>query len=377
MAFARDFIWAHDIGVIESASELLAIHEEWDALVARAGASAFQGHAFVAAAAATLLDARDRLLIVTARQHRALVAALPLVVRREAGLRIGRILGTPYAQYDDALVDLDHMQALDAILGLLVDRSDLDVLLFRRVRDDRPLSSTLRRIARRQAGDLAPGIDLSPYRDFAAFVATRSGKKRQNIRRGRRELEAAGLVSFEVHHGAAAIPGIETAIALKRRWLAETGRASIALADPRVVPFLANVARAAKDGVAVSILAVDGRPAAIEIGLFSNRRYLAFLGAIAPEFAGAGPGTVQMAETIAWCFKQGYTSYDLLPPADAYKARWTDATAPVADYGLPLSLRGTLWLDLWQARLRPALKQAYERAPAPLRRVLSPVVTRS
>jgi CelD/BcsL family acetyltransferase involved in cellulose biosynthesis len=375
--FARDLSWAYSLGVVECESALRALREEWDSLATRAGVTAFQHHAFVSTAAATLLDARDRLLVVTARERGALVAALPLVVRREAGLRIGRVLGTPYAQYDDAIVDPRHTQALDAILGLLIERADLDVLFFRRVRDDRPLSSTLRRIARRQAGDAAPAIELTPHRDIAGFLATRSGKKRQNIRRGRKELEAIGTVSFEVLRGAAAISGIETAITLKRRWLADTGRASAALADPRVVPFLSGLTRASQEAVAVSVLSVDGRPAAMEIGFLANRRYLAFLGAVAPEFAEAGPGTIQMAETIAWCIAQGHSTYDLLPPSDAYKTRWTDTTVPVFDYGLPLGLRGILWLDLWQAKLRPALKRAYERAPVALRRVLAPIATRS
>lgn len=68
--------------------------------------------------------------------------------------------------------------------------------------------------------------------------------------------------------------------------------------------------------------------------------------------------------------------YDLLPPDDEYKARWTTSKVAVRDYGLPLTIAGTLWLDLWQGRLRPAAKRAFERLPAGLRKIVAPMASK-
>jgi CelD/BcsL family acetyltransferase involved in cellulose biosynthesis len=337
--------------------------------LADAAGAAFDTPAFADAAAATLLRDGDRLLVASARDGARIVGLMTLVVRREAGARVARLLGHPYRQYDGALAAADAPDAPRVLLEGLRD-AGVDVLVLRRVREDDP-SAPFLAAAERSADEEAPSVDLSGFPDLPAYVARLPPGLRQDIRRGRRKLAAEGAVAFAVHAGRAAVPHVSKALELKRGWLASRGFVSAALRDVDAEAFLARATETDPSRVVVSVLSAGERAAAIEIGFLAGRRYLSFLGALDPVFASASPGTVQMAETIGWCIARGLDAYDLLAPADAYKTRWANGSRRVADHGLAFTWRGRLWLDLWQTGLRPRLKSLYVSTPPALRRALA------
>jgi CelD/BcsL family acetyltransferase involved in cellulose biosynthesis len=84
-----------------------------------------------------------------------------------------------------------------------------------------------------------------------------------------------------------------------------------------------------------------------------------------------------MLRTIAWCFAQGFTRYDLLAPADDYKRQWarTDTGVALDDYAIALTSVGRgiagvrrhvrpLARDLY-LRLRPEIRVAGGRYGVP------------
>ena len=61
----------------------------------------------------------------------------------------------------------------------------------------------------------------------------------------------------------------------------------------------------------------------------------------------------------------------MLPPAGRHKKDWCRDAMGVADYALPLTSAGRLYAEIYQEKVRPALKRAFERLPTPLRSLVA------
>src|SRR5690606_27878973 len=146
-------------------------------------------------------------------------------------------------------------------------------------------------------------------------------EKARELRRRRRRLAEQGDVAFRILRGDHVAEALHAALARKRAWLAGRGLSSAVVRDADWGHRLYKLSAAPRGAIrlAAAQLEVDGKPVAHEIAIEDGRRWCAFLGATDPAFARAGPGHVQMDETVAWCAAQGYAEYDLLAPADDYK----------------------------------------------------------
>ena len=63
-----------------------------------------------------------------------------------------------------------------------------------------------------------------------------------------------------------------------------------------------------------------------------------------------------------------------MPPKVDYKMTWTDMTRRVDTFAAPFTIRGRLVLDLWLARLDPALRKVSHRLPPAIRRRLATLI---
>lgn len=295
---------------------------------------------------------------------------LPLRIERSLGICQAVPLAAPLGQYapePPCPVDADTLRRLGEWL-----RADhgCDLLLLRRVRQTSPLATLLETEgAVVSQADEALFIDLIAFGSFAGYEKSFSSKKRANRRRDLRRLEDEGVVSFEVLPGHEAGDALRTAIEWKRAWLDDVGIASPIIHDRGWCDALIDCA-AAGNGHA-SILALDGRPVAVELGFDEAGSYAAYLGAFDPAFGRLSVGQEQMRRTIGWCFAQGYARYDLLPPSDDYKRHWCRGGTgiAVADYALPLSMAGRA-ASFAHGRLRPLARRLVHSTPAPMRRLL-------
>jgi CelD/BcsL family acetyltransferase involved in cellulose biosynthesis len=360
--------------VVEGSSGLSGLEDDWRALAAAAqGGAPFLSFAF-AVAAAHYHEARgERVLAATIAQSGRLVCALPVAVFRRSGVRVAALLGDPFAQYGDVLLAREAAPRLcELALRELARAVDVDVFEFRRVRDDSALATALRRFARPAGAVLeAPFLDLGEGLSVDELLLAIGGAKQRRERaRSRRRLAEGGAVGFEVRRGAEALEWLREAVEMKRGWLAAAGHASPVIDDPEFAIAFARAAEDPSDGAAVAATRLDvaGRPAAYEIGLVHGRRYHAFLGVVAGDFAAASPGKILMEETFRWCEAEGLQAIDLLPPADHYKRLWSNGTVPVRDYVRSASLAGSLYAGLWLETLRPRLRAALGRLPGPVRR---------
>jgi len=205
-----------------------------------------------------------------------------------------------------------------------------------------------------------------------------SSSRRKSLRRHRRRLADQGalrLVRERSAEGRARTT--REAIALKRAWLADRGLRNPALASDWLADTL-TAALTDPDGAApyeVFRLTVDGRTAAIEVGLIDGLTYRSYLGAYAPEFADHGPGKLLTADVARWCRAQGLAAYDLLPPVTDFKRSWCDGRREMSRAVVPLRHRARLVLPLIRSG-RGRLKQAYHALSEPQRAWLNAAADR-
>jgi CelD/BcsL family acetyltransferase involved in cellulose biosynthesis len=350
---------AGEAEVYSGANALEAATAEWRAIEREASpATPFQTLAFAEAALPAHLAHGHTPHLIVVRDHGTPVAILPLVAAAMAGSRVLRFLGDPLTQYGDAIVsrgctDAHLARALAAAATL-----GADAALFRKVRSDAKIAPLLSRRAQIARVEEAPYVDLR--RD-----AGLNSRNARELRRSRRRLADHGELKLVITRGAEALNCVRAALDLKRGWLEARGFTSSVIGDEHWEAALFALAEARDRTLACARLEAGGKLAGIEVALLHGKRWHAFLGAIAPEFAKCGPGQVQMADTIAHARAEGFAAYDLLAPADPFKRVIATGAISVCDYALPFSLQGQLAARA--LRFAPQAKLLLAKLPSPLR----------
>lgn len=357
-----------EVQIISGYEPLLALEPVWADVAARGGgAGAFEPFALVREAAAMDMRAGGEPMVAAVLRDGVPVTLLPLRRERMIGVRTAVPLVAPLAQYADTIgLPLSPADMPDFCAAL--SRHGLDVLIFRKVREDGGLYDALSYYGHPQnAHERALFIDLDGYRTFDAYDASFSGATRRNRRQRKQKLESQrGALSFSILRGAEALPAFELALDWKRQWLAQRGTSSAVFDGGPWEGLLRSTV--ASGAAIVSVLAAGGVPAAVEIGYEDRASYLSYLGAFDPELSSFSPGQEQMLRTIAWCFARGFARYDLLAPADDYKLQWTRTGTGVAinDYALPLTHVGRGAAEL-RRHVRPLARDVYLRLSPEMR----------
>lgn len=320
---------------------------------------------------------KQSICIVTVRNQSQLVLVLPLVIPQQGPLRIAQWLGMPLAQYGDVLIDpeCDQPHVLEKALETLVRVHKIDGLNLQRMRADaRCLQSALIAEHVSDANVSAPYIDMQALKDFDGFQASMKTKRKKSRRRRRRRLEEIGTLSFEVAEGGPRAGELMAeALEFKREWMEKHGLVSAAFAQRATRQCLIDMAKG-HDGRcdwALTATLLDGKPIAIEAGIIAAGWYHSYLGTYHPDYAQYGVGNVQLEDTIAWAFEQGFVGYDMLAPSDDYKLEWAEESLNILQATLPMTMKGRLYLSLWSKRMRPALKELFLKLPTGLRQKLA------
>jgi CelD/BcsL family acetyltransferase involved in cellulose biosynthesis len=354
----------------------------WLALTRRMGRPAiFQSPDFLAIWAASFAAgaAARRLRTIVVRRAGVPVLIWPLVVGRRGPVRLAWGAGAPVGQYDGLLLDpaADAPQVLQAAYDALLGSAGIDLIRLDRVRGDSPLQPFLA-----ERGEAVGETDFAPYADlpaagFDAFMAGVKPRVQQHQRRRTRLLEEIGECRFAVADEPRIVAAwLNEAIALKRRWLVDTGRLSNAFVERLTTECLLALA----DGLCrpdspTPMLAarfeVGGQGAAIGAGFVDSGTYHAYIGAFHPDFTRFGPGNLLTERMIAWCCARGLKRYDMLAPRARSKSEWQTGEVPVTDFALPLTASGRRYAEIIERRLKPALRGAFYTLPLPVRSALA------
>lgn len=365
---------------LSSLAEMEAIADAWKALERRCavGLTYFQSYSWCQNWVATFCgdDRGHRMRIETAWQGAALVAVWPLMTVSAGGLRIVRNLGEPHSQYCGLLCDPDRFGDGEAkwLLARVIGRQDCDVAVFEALPERSPLTPLLR--GRAKVSGYANSsclLDLSSF-DSANHYAAQLGQGRQRRRvRRRRRLERLGTLDFRViwPDDPQFAELVRLCVAMKRKWLTETGRFSAGFSMAGLDSFLAGLDGdgEAREGACLSVLKAGEQIVALELGFIQDRHYYSYLGSFDWELRDLSPGKVQMELTVGWLIDNRAATYDLLGnPAD-YKQSWSNRAITLDAFVLPFTWKGHIYAQVWLAVLRPAAKRMLNVLPDIVRRI--------
>ena len=364
--------------LINDRSAFDALEPEWNDLFRRAGRDThlFQtfnwnwhwANHYLAAAAGE--RERRSLAVVTVRRHGRLAMVWPLMAERVAGLKVLRWMGEPVSQYGDVLAETaaDTPELMRLVWNFITRTLGADAIFLRKVRADALVASLLNEQGLiNTAVAEAPCLDLASAAGFAAYEeAHYSAKARKNRRRHMRRLAERGPVQILRHRGGPeARAAAMEAVALKSKWIKETNRVSLALADERLAAFFGAVAEGCgrPAGCEVSMLKSSGETVAIAVDISCGARRAAHIIVHNPRLDGFGPGMLLLQERLRVAAGEGVATFDLLAPAYAYKLDWADASVAVGDYALGISLSGRIFARVYLGFLRERIKVAAEARP--------------
>jgi CelD/BcsL family acetyltransferase involved in cellulose biosynthesis len=320
--------------------------------------------------------------VTVAREDGRLVAALPLVVRRRAGLRVASFMGEHAAVLPDLLLAEGADPSLGPQLAWLAPEH-CDVVDFHglpagsRIAEAFPTRlSLIERIE-------APVLDISAGWDEVYRTKTNSKKRNLHKRRRRQLGELGEVTAITARELPELEPALEEAFRLHAaRW---NGRPDgSCFATPAGQRFNRSVLRrlAALDVARITLLQLDGRAIAFHYWFaMAGCMYVHRL-AFDPAVGRFSPGLVNTLDAIEAAGEEGLTRVEFLGGDERYKVELADGFAPLYQaYGGPARIRGRAYTAAQLANIRlrlaakrsPRLHRLYFEDLAPARRAIARV----
>jgi CelD/BcsL family acetyltransferase involved in cellulose biosynthesis len=277
--------------------------------------------------AAERLYGADSLRLVQARKDSQVVALAPLGVTNASGVERLEILGasTLFEPCGFGYRDDEALAALcRAVVGLR------RALVLQRIPADGALLQTFRRAARGRGQLLefkASGAPFVPIvSSWEEYSQSLSSRRRQDLRRARRNLERAGRVEVQICSPAPEEVGPALAEAMQVEAASWKGRGGSALlTNARLSGFFLHLSqRLARQGLLrVCFLRLDGAPIAMQIGVVHAGRWWVLKIGYDERWADHSPGIQLMWEVLRAAFDAQLTSFEMLGSAEAWLSIWT------------------------------------------------------
>jgi CelD/BcsL family acetyltransferase involved in cellulose biosynthesis len=363
------------IETVSTAEGFDALAPEWDDLVrAMPRPSPFLLHGWLTEWW-RYYGAGSELSVQVARRNGRLVGALPLAIRRRAGLRVATFMGDRQAVLPDVLLALGEE---NAVCDQLVRRLSCDVVDFHGLPAGSRIAAALGLEVIQRVE--APVLDLAAGWD-TVYRAKTSSKKRNLHRRRRRQLAELGRLETTVARGREELaPALEEAFALHaKRW---EGRpdGSCFVTDTGKRFHRALVARLAEmDVPRIVTLRLDGRAIAFHYFFALEGRMYVHRLAFDPALGRFSPGLVNTLDAIEAAAHEGLQRVEFLGGDERYKVELADRFEPLC-HGFGSS--SGVWARAYAAahsagiRLRlqlkrsPRLRRIYFEGVAPVRRMV-------
>ena len=250
------------------------------------------------------------------------------------GVTVLRPLGGGVSDYLDLLLPAkaeERAGCLDALLGELMSRSrGWDALDLPNVPAESPTVAALSELASRRGlpyavlpGHVRPGIALDGTWD--AYLRSRPGKFRYNLRSRLRRLGGLGEVTFRTVDSAEGVG--EALVRLQRlharRWL-DQHTSTIFSSSARGRTFYLDACRryAARRMLDLTLLEVGGRAVAGSVGFVDRDTYYYYLPAWDPDLAPYAPSSLLLAHLVERAYQRDLRRFDFMLGDEPYKAQW-------------------------------------------------------
>jgi CelD/BcsL family acetyltransferase involved in cellulose biosynthesis len=300
--------------------------------------------------------------VTIAREDGRMVAALPLLFRRRAGLRVASFMGEHHAVLPDVLLaeDAEPWVAERLASGI---RPRCDVVDLHGLPGDSRIAHALGQQLTLIERIEAPVLDISAGWD-AVYRAKTTSKKRNLHKRRRRQLGELGELTVTTAREPHELePALEEAFRLHAlRWEGRPDGSCFATADGQ--RFHRDLLRrlAEIDVPRLTMLRLDGRAIAFHYWFALEGRMYVHRLAFDPALARFSPGLVNTLDAIEAAAEEGLTRVEFLGGGERYKVELADAFAPLYQaFGVTSGTRGRAYCAAQLATIRTRL--ALKRSP--------------
>jgi CelD/BcsL family acetyltransferase involved in cellulose biosynthesis len=366
---------APQIEIITSRERFAQIRSPWDKLFRDSDADVFQNHRWIAA----WLDTSDGWAsprIAVAWRDGALLAALPLAVRRRFGLRTLEWSAQSLSDYCDALATPDTVSHLPALWDAVWNAGGFELVDLEQVRPGalaRPLldrdgvdRTTIERRGREERCFAIERI----WPNGEAWFRSLGKKGRNNFWRGERILEAAGgnLAFHCLDPAERSIEAeLQQCIALKRAWLRTTKPRSLLLGrDGKALEVMFRAASCA-GLLRLFLITCGDRMAAASVNFVYGDRMQAYMTSYDPSFDRGSPGMILIVNYTRWAFDHGLGRVDFLRGDEQFKSRLANTEIGLNRYvGARTAIgKAVLAAHRWRSRLRFESSRSHREEEAP------------
>jgi CelD/BcsL family acetyltransferase involved in cellulose biosynthesis len=360
------------IEIVSQQARFIELAPEWDALWRRCSGDIFQSHAWIAAWLAAFRT-RVKLRIAVAWQDTQLVAAVPLVIRSEHGLRRLEWAAQSLSDYCDALATTDAAPHVRELWSTVLRRGGFDLVNVQQIKPEavtRRLLDESEIIFRRgHRQQRCYGINCV-WPDGEAWFRSLGKKGRNNFWRGERILTSLGgdvqfhcidpcnqSIQSELRH----------TLALKRAWLrAAKPRSALLGRDGEALEAMLR-AVSATGQMRLCVLTCGDKIAASSINFISGQAMQAYLTSYDPAFDRASPGMILIVRYTKWAFDHGVRMVDFLRGDELFKERLANSEIVLHSYAGARTLFGhaAIAINKWRARSRNHIIGGPNEAPEP------------
>ncbi|HIQ22120.1 MAG TPA: GNAT family N-acetyltransferase [Planctomycetes bacterium] len=341
--FPQDCRWRSQMRLIqlESVSQLRRAAEAWDRLWQRSDVTLPTARAELVAQWVEFFADRGAVWFLAVEQDGDLAAALPLVARRVGGVvSAADVARNWWSPSGELLLDPEADWAVvnrlaEGVVHLPRPLAWLEVVPYRTPSWQKLLGAVAQSGASLDIHVRGRCATLSLADDFHAYLATRDGRHRYNLRRNRRRLEQLGtlrtrviteLAASEVERELARAFDIE-----HRSWKGRRGQS--VLATPGMFGFFCRQAEtlAGQGSFRLAFLEVAGQPVAFEMGSCGKGVYHSAKIGYDPVYRRYGPGQLLREELIRWLHQQpGHVGADFHAQPVGAAGRWANGSYPLA-----------------------------------------------
>lgn len=283
------------------------------------------------------VKADDRVFTMVVRDGGRIVAIAPVVIQRE------RLLGpfavatlTPlsekYRTHSDIVGECHRPEVVNALFGAFdALPCAWDFFHVGRVLESGRLAAGLNgflgsaRLKRRVRREF-PSFQIPLTGSYESFLASRSSKFRNYLRRKQRQLEALGKIEvLRVGHGLGLDRAFGDLLAVdEKSWKHAHGTAITAV--PRQQVFYRRIAEEShrRGRLHLTIMYLDGRPIAFNLGLLQGDRYYYLKTSYDETLRQAGVATVFRARLVESLIGDGLKWLDFPGEPYQWEEQWTD-----------------------------------------------------
>jgi CelD/BcsL family acetyltransferase involved in cellulose biosynthesis len=345
----------YSVSVIEDLAGLPSLRAEWQALFGSRQNEPSTSFEWTSAMARHHQRSGDRRFLVRVDRGGSLAAIVPLVLRRFTVMGQAIALLTPLSEENNTHSDLLLASHDDDLVGAVVSGvlslgARWDCFRMARVLEGNPLLSSFQRaLTHRKTPFLVrPGLPayvLDLPSSYAAYLAARSAKFRNHLKRTEKKLSAIGRPEF---HQLGDAGGFEAAfdalMQIERNSWKQSFGSAITAVDHQA-GFYRDFAQAAlQDGsLHLQWLTIDGKPVAYNLGCLTRAGYHYLKTSYDHAYRPFGPATVLRARLIESLIANGVPRVDFPGEPYAWESQWTTTTRTrVALTVYPATVRGRL-----------------------------------